>query len=156
MKIMYNLKNGKGSFKGLIGECMFKLTDRYLVITRFFNRNKYFTVFGKYLTKEQAEFIDKNWFSIDAIKISFDGGFKKVCLYEIKTKNKYADPKVFWRTKFTQSTIDVYNKAIELGFGVKVATVRLYDNWNYELEFEDFKNANYCIDKPKQYDLKAA
>jgi len=37
---MFDLKRGGGSFKGIIGECMFKLTNRTVVITRFFNKNK--------------------------------------------------------------------------------------------------------------------
>lgn len=153
---MYNLKKGKGSFKGLIGECMLKLTDKYLVITRFFNKQKYFTIFGRYLSHAQAEFVDKYWFSIDAIKISFENKTKTVYLYEIKTRNNYSCIKPHWRTKFTQSTIDIYTEALRIGFNVKIATVWLLDDWNYEIELEDFKKADYCIDKPKRYDLVPA
>lgn len=152
--IMYNLRNGKGSFKGIIGECMLKLTDKDMVVTKFFNKNKYILIFGKYFSKEQLDFIKLNWFSIDAIKIHFEGG-KKLCLYEIKTKNRYDNPKPFWLTKFTQETNEMYRKALSFGFEVKVATVWLLDNWDYEIELEDFQSAKYCIDKPKPYDLSA-
>ncbi len=148
---MYNLKKCKGSFKGLVGECMFKLTDKYLIVTRFFNKAKWFNIFGKYLTQEQLNFVDAYWFSIDAIKISFEG-YKRIILYEIKTRNKYSQPKYFWKTKFTKSTVDIYNEALEKGFEVKIATVWLRDNWDYEVRIEDFKDADYCIDKPKKYD----
>lgn len=150
---MYNLKNCGGSFKGLIGECMFKLTDKYLIITRFFNKTKWLTIFGKYLTKEQLHFVEKYWFSIDAIKISFCTG-KKVCLYEIKTRNKYSRPKYFWKQKFTKCTVDLYNDALKKNFEVKIATVWLLDDWNYEIEIQDFKDADYCIDKAKKYDYE--
>lgn len=131
---------------------MFKLTDKDLVVTRFFNKSKWFGIFSKYLTADQREFLQKHWFSIDAVKVSFKEG-KEVNLYEIKTKNKYNNPRSFWRTKFTQSTVDVYTQALKRGFKVTVATVWLLDNWNYEIEMADFRNADYCVDRPKQYDL---
>ncbi|MBW2986507.1 hypothetical protein KY333_04010, partial [Candidatus Woesearchaeota archaeon] len=93
-------------------------------------------------------------FSIDAIKISFDKG-KKIYLYEIKTKNKYQKPRSYWKIKFTQSTVNIYREALKLGFEVKIAIVWLLDDWNYEIQFQDFKTADYCIDKPKKYDLKS-
>jgi len=152
---MHNLKNGKGSFKGLIGECMFKMTDKYVVITRFFNKQKYFSIFGKYLSHVQAEFVDKYWFSIDAIKISFENKIKNIIIYEIKTRNKYSRIRPHWKTKFTQSTIDIYEEALKIGFNVRVATVWLLDDWNYKIELKDFQDADYCIDKPKKYDLNS-
>ncbi len=151
---MHNLKNGGGSFKGYIGECMFKLTDKYLVLTRFFSKNKYASIFGKYLSKEQFEFVYTNWYSIDAIKICFDTG-KQIIIYEIKTRNKYDCPKSNWATKFTQNSIDLYKKAIGLDFKVTVATVWILEDWNYEIEFEDFQDAKYCIDESKTYDKQS-
>lgn len=56
---MYNLKRGKGTYKGLIGECMFKLTRRYLVVTKFFNKNKYLSIFGEKFSKKEKDFIEK-------------------------------------------------------------------------------------------------
>ena len=77
---------------------------------------------------------------------------KKIELFEIKTRNKYNNPKPFWITNFTKSTVDIYNKALELGFKVQIVTVWLLDDWYYEIEFEDFLNAKYFISKPKKYD----
>ncbi len=147
---MYNVREQKGSFKGLIGECMFKLTDRYVIVTKFFNKTKWLNIFSKYLSRQQYVFMANNWFSIDAVKIDFPR--HKILLYEIKTKNRYVHPQAFWKTKFTQSTVNLYNEALKLDFEVKTATVWLLDNWNYEICIEDFQNADYCIDKPKLYD----
>ena len=63
----FNLKDCGGTFKGLIGECMFKSYSKSLVLTRFFNKNKYLQIFGQYLTESQANFLSKNWYSLDAI-----------------------------------------------------------------------------------------
>ena len=69
---MFNLKKGKSNYKGWIGECMFKLTDKSVELTRFFVKQKYLRIFGKYFSKNQKEFLNKYWYSLDAIKISFD------------------------------------------------------------------------------------
>ncbi len=151
---MYNLKEGKGSYKGLIGECLFKLTRKYLVVTKFFNKNKYFGIFGEKFSEQEREFIDKNWFSIDAIEFDYTQKPRKVVLFEIKTRNKYAKPKSNWKNKFTLATHNMYNNAESLGFNVKIATVWLLDDWNYNIEIEDFKDATYSIDRPKTYDKK--
>jgi len=151
---MYNLKRCKGSFKGLIGECLFKLTDRSVIVTRFFNKQKYLQIFNGYIHPEQLAFIEKYWFSIDAIRVDLKS--KKACLYEVKTRNKRESFKPHWKTTMTQATSDIYTKALFLGFEVKIATVWLFDNWNYAVEFEDFERAEYHIDKPKPYDRQGA
>ena len=151
---MYNLKDGRGTYKGLIGECLFKLTKKYAVVTKFFNKNKYFQIFGEKFSEKEREFIDRNWFSIDAIDFDYIKNPRKVVLFEIKTKNKYNNPKPNWIPKMTLATHEMYKEALSIGFDVKVATVWLHENWNYEIELLDFASANYCIDKPKKYDKK--
>lgn len=151
---MYNLKKGGGSFKGLIGECMFKLTNKNVVITRFFNKNKYFSIFSKYFNQEQLGFLQQNWFSIDAIDLIFVDGKKQIILYEIKTRNKYRK-ELYFKPKMTLETHNVYNQAKSLDFSTKIATVWLYDNWDYDVEIKDFNERDYYIDKPKLYDKGA-
>ena len=150
---MYNLKNGKGTFKGLIGECMLKLTRRNLILTRFFNRTKFFQLFNRNLTTIHKEFLFKNWYSIDALEWDYTGKSKKLILFEIKTENQKFNVKRSWRRpKMTLATHDMYNHALSLGFDVQVATVKLLDDWNYDIQLSDFSKFNYCIDKPKKYD----
>ncbi|MFC1691469.1 hypothetical protein ACFL0W_04790 [Nanoarchaeota archaeon] len=150
---MLNLRECKGSFKGLIGECMFKLTNKRVVITRFFNITKYFRIFGKYLSKQQSEFLRQNWFSIDAIEITFETGRKKIRLYEIKTKNKYSKEMRF-KPKITSATVKMYSKAKGLGFIVNYATVWFLSNWDFEVEILEFNEQIFYIDKPKRYDKR--
>jgi len=149
---MYNLKKGKGTYKGLIGECLFKLTRRYLVLTKFFNKNKYLKIFEDKLSEQERNFINKNWFSIDAIDFDYTKKPRKIVLYEIKTRNKQPNPKPHWVEKMTLATHNMYNEALKLGFEVKIANVWLYDDWNYDIEIKNFNEAKYCIDKPKIYD----
>ena len=149
---MYNLKKGKGTYKGLIGECLFKLTRKYLVLPKFFNKGKYLKIFESKLSEKEKNFINKNWFSIDAIEFDYTTKPRKVVLFEIKTRNKYIDPNPNWGQKMTLATCNMYNEALNIGFNVKVATVWLHDNWNYHIEIVDFNQARYSIDKPKIYD----
>ena len=146
---MHNLKEAKGTYKGLIGECMFKLTRKYAVINKYWNKRKYFEVFGKHLTQLQIQFINRHWYSLDALEISFNP--KKVTLYEIKTRNIYSTELGF-KPKITESTVVIYEKGIAAGLNVKIALVELHSDWNYKVNVVDFNEDNYCIDKPKKYD----
>lgn len=149
---MYNLKRGGGTYKGLIGECMFKLTRRCLIVTKFFNKKKYFEIFGDRFSKKEYNFLDKNWFSIDAIEIDYTKTPRKIVLFEIKTLNEYYARKSNWIPSLTFSTYKIYNEALRSGFDVKFAIVWLKDNWEYDVEIVDFKNLDYYVDKPKKYD----
>ncbi|MEK6900400.1 MAG: hypothetical protein AABX05_04725 [Nanoarchaeota archaeon] len=151
---MYDLKEAKGTFKGTIGECMFKLTNERVVITKFFNQNKYFFVFGKYFNEKQLKFLQENWYSLDAIEINFAQGKQQIFLYEIKTRNKYRR-ELGYKPKMTEASHILYNQSRDYGFIPKLVTVWLYDNWNYDLNIEDFHEELYCIDKPKKYDRVA-
>lgn len=149
---MHNLKKCTGTYKGLIGECLFKLTRRYVIVTKFFNKKKYFEIFKDKFSIEEKEFIDRNWFSIDALEFDYSQKPRKIILFEIKTKNKIYNPKYFWPPKMTLATHKMYNEALSKGFDVKIAIVRLLDDWNYDVEIIDFSRDNYYIDKPKKYD----
>ena len=151
---MYNLKKGKGTYKGLIGECLFKLTRKYLVNTKFFNKDKYLKIFGDKFSKQERDFINKNWFSIDAIGFDYSKYPRKVVLFEIKTMNKLLSPRYNWLPKMTLVTHNMYKEAFNMGFDVKVATVFLCDDWDYEVEIKNFDDVQYYIDKPKKYDKR--
>ncbi|RMF56075.1 hypothetical protein D6745_00350 [Candidatus Woesearchaeota archaeon] len=144
---MFNLKKYKGTFKGLIGEYMFKLTDDKLIITKSYNRSKFFRTFSR-LNSKQRNFLYENWFSIDGIK--FENG--KIVLYEIKTRNKYNN-KLHFKPKTTRRTHEMYQEAKQLGFVVKLVTVWLCKNWDFEVEMQDFSEKYYYVDKEKKYDM---
>jgi len=147
---MHNLKKFNGTYKGMIGECMFKLTRDKTILMKCFNKNKYLTIFSKHFTIPQKEFIQRNWHSLDAIEISYNKG-KEIKLFEIKTKNEYRK-KLGFKLKITQSTANLYEYAKKIWFKVIVATVHMHNNWNYSITLTDFNLLHYCIDKPKVYD----
>jgi len=154
---MYNLKRGKGTYKGLIGECLFKLTRRYLIVTKFFNRDKYFEIFKDKLSEEERGFLYKNWFSIDALEFDYNKNPRKVVLFEIKTLNDFYYQKMNGLNripKITLNTFNLYNEALKKGFDVKIAIVWLKENWDYNIEITDFNKCKYLIDKSKKYDKK--
>lgn len=147
---MYNLKENNGTFKGIIGECLFKDTNENVILTKFFNKNKFINLFQKQINAEKLNFLINNWYSIDALEL--DKVNRIIILYEIKTKNKYNNKLDLYKPKMTLATHKLYNKAKELGFSVKLAIVLLLKDWNYEIKIENFDSINYCIDKPKIYD----
>jgi len=146
------LRRFNGSFKGTIAECMFKLTNDRVVITKFFNKVKYFTVFGKHFTDEQKAFLETNWYSIDAIEVFFSDGQRNIILYEIKTKNKAYEKKIKWPHKITQNTVNMYRKSAEIGFKPIIVIVWFLENWNFEIEVREFESGWWTIDRPKLYD----
>ncbi len=150
---MYNLKGCKGTFKGIIGECMFKLTRNWAVLPLFFKFSKYRERFYKYYSVDQIDFLRKYWHSIDAIEIKFLFGKPIPYLYEIKTKNSYRKH-IGFKPKMTMSTEEVYSDAKKLGFVGKIAIVYFQDNWKFEVNIKDFDKKFYCLDKPKLYDRK--
>ena len=152
---MYNLRVPGGTYKGIIGECMFKLTRRYLILPKFFNKFKYFKIFSDRLSLEEKNFLNKYWFSIDALEFDYSKKPRKIVLFEIKTISNpsFCDHKPEEMIKMTLATHNIYTEAKSLGFDVKIAIVELLDNWNYEVELVDFDKCNYYVDKPKKYDL---
>ncbi|MFA5173982.1 MAG: hypothetical protein WC438_02255 [Candidatus Pacearchaeota archaeon] len=152
---MYNLKEGKGTYKGIIGECLFKLTRRYLILTKFFNRVKYLEIFSWFFDEPKITFLKENWYSIDAIELDYKN--KKPILFEIKTLNDFYYAKLNGINRiplFSQSTIDIYKKALDLGFEIKIAKIWLKKDWNYNVEITDFEDTNYIVSKPRRYDKK--
>ncbi len=144
---MYNLKKGSGTFKGLIGESMFKLTRKSAFLVRFHSKKTFLEKYQGILSLEQKLFLNKNWYSLDSIEVVGN----KILLYEIKTRNKYHTP-LYFKPKMTLETHYLYNEAKKLGFLTKMATVWLFDDWNYDVEINDLEENSYCIDKPKLYD----
>ena len=151
---MYNLKNCTGTFKGLIGECLFKLTRKNVILPRFFNRNKFISIFDKYLNEEQRKFICDNWYSFDALEVDYSILPRKIIIYEVKTRNYLFAPKSEWKYKMTYYSSQLYKQAQKLGFLVRVVSLWLFTNWNFDYKIYEFDPYFYCIDKPKKYDKK--
>ncbi|MFP4119194.1 MAG: hypothetical protein ACLFTH_04020 [Candidatus Woesearchaeota archaeon] len=139
-----------GTFKGTVGELMFKMSDKNIICSRFFSYKKFSYYFYRYFTEEQNKFIKDNWYSFDALKVRN----KELILYEVKTKNIYRKGELSYRPKMTKSTVNMYTSAKKLGFKVMLAFVKLKTDWQYEIELKEFSEENYCIDKAKKYDKR--
>ncbi len=154
---MFDIKKFNGTFKGIIGECMFKLAFPKINLTNFYPSDRFLSYFNKTLTSEQILFLKKHWYSIDAIEVKKEEKENsceyRFILYEIKTRNRYAKELSF-KPKMTRETHVVYHEAEKLGFVCKIATIWLETDWNYSIELQEYNRQFYCIDKPKKYDKK--
>ena len=148
-EIMHNLKGYGGTFKGMVGECMFKLTRKNLFLTRFHPKYRFMKAMKKYLTESQTKFLDLHWYSIDAIEIIND----KPVLFEVKTRNRYYKP-LRYQPKTTASSTKLYQNAQNIGFYVKLIYVWFEKEWNFSVEVKDFSQGLLCIDKGKKWDGK--
>lgn len=122
---MIDLKRCNGTYKCLIGQCMFKLSRQNACLTRFWNRHRYVDTFRRYLTKKQIDFLKYNWTLINSIEFISHKPF----LFEIINKQDSC---------IEESKVKMYGNAKDLGFKVYVAEVIFLDNWNYEVELKRF------------------
>jgi hypothetical protein len=132
---------------------MFKTTRDRLVLPKYWNKEKYFRIFGKYLTRAQETFVRENWFSLDGLEIEATRERTTVTIYEIKTGTDYQQNMRF-KPKMTASTAQLYAEAQRRGFLVRFAVVRFYTDWHFGVEIKDYDPAHYCVDAPKRYDKR--
>jgi hypothetical protein len=151
---MYNLKEYGGTFKGLAGECMCKVTIKGMFLTRFHPMEFVLRKLEPVLTPRKKAFIEDNWLSFDGIALEDD----RIVLYEVKTRNEERE-KEGRSFILTQNCLKMYTVAERMGFVVRIAKVVLLDNWNYSVSMHSLsdilkktwveRNGNY--DKTKYY-----
>ena len=146
---MYDLREQKGIYKGRVGECMAKLVDPGIVLTCMAGSEKYLAACQNNITTEHYSFLRKHWTSIDAVRRGPDN---TIIIYEIKLRVKYRKMKPEWKTNITWSSYNVYKEAIKLGLAVKILTIWMLDDWDYEIEIRNFKYADYTVSKPREFD----
>jgi len=145
---MENLKKFYGTYKGLIGEYIFKLSRKFIILTKLTNKERILDYFNEMLNEKQRKFLETYWHSIDALE--FKKNKQEIILYEIKTKNAFKNK--IYKPKMTKHTHKVYNNAKKLGFVVKLAFVKLHNNWNFDIQELEFNQKYYYIDSPKRFD----
>lgn len=134
---MHNLKRMGKTFKGLAGECMFRLVKTKSYLTRFFPIDFVLRRHDESLNEVQKNFLIRNWLSFDAIEFIEN----EIVIYEIKTRNVEYDTGKY-RTQITQNSVNLLNEAKKLEFTVKLAKVLLHNNWEYEIKISQF---NYDV-----------
>lgn len=152
----YDLRRQDFSIKGKIGEIIIQgkiphcHRTRETSCKRFLN---YQFPFGKIPLKYKI-FLEINWNSIDLLRIiSKDMRFCYIELIEVKTRNYYPNlKKQCYIPDMTTNQFNVYKAAQKLGFVVKSATIWFYDDWRYDLIFDDFNPQNFKVhDGSKRY-----
>jgi hypothetical protein len=132
---MYNLKQYGGTFKGLAGECMCKVTIKDMYLTRFHPIEFVLRKLESALTPRKEAFIVENWLSFDGIQL--ENG--QIVLYEVKTRNLERElqgrPFIL-----TQNCLRMYTIAERMGFVVRIAKVVLLDDWNYTVSMHSLKD----------------
>ena len=144
---MYNLKRLNGTFKGNIGECMFKLTRHNFFLTRFHSKNETLNKVSEYLTSEQKRFLRSNWYSIDGFEVIN----RCVVLYEVKTRNRHKTARLY-KPKTTLAEVMMYRIARNIGFKVRIVNVWFEDNWDFSVQINEYNENEFYVDKPKPYD----
>ena len=145
---MHNLKKQTGTFKGTIGECMFRIVYNKVIINRFFNKQRCLDYYYNYFTKNQLNFLDTYWSSIDAFEV--DEKNKKIILYEIKIRAaEYKN--MDYPMRLSPRIAQIYKKAPELSFETKLAIVWFCNNWEYYIEIINFDDGYYYIDHSQNY-----
>ncbi len=134
---------------------MFKSTRKWAVTTKLVPRRYYLPQLEGRITKEQIQFLDKYWLSLDCIELTYEKGIPKLILYEVKTKNFIENRPAWWKPCITQSTVNIYREAIKLGMEVKFAFVDLHDNWEYEIRLEPFEVETCHVSVPREYDRES-
>ncbi|MFT4312826.1 MAG: hypothetical protein ACMXYA_00290 [Candidatus Woesearchaeota archaeon] len=137
---MYNMKKFGGTFKGLIGECLFKFVQKKVYLSSFHNiKHVLRKIEEEYsFSTEQKTFISRNYSSIDAIELS-----KKPIIYEIKTRN--AQHSNQFKINITNNSIKILQDAKKLGFEVRLVEILLHSNWNFDCKISDFTYPNHKL-----------
>ncbi len=147
----YNLRKLKGTFKGIIGECMFKLIRKSSFLTWFTRYNEFISYNKQYISQREADFLRRFWHSIDAVEIKDN----RLVIYEIKTKNYYS---AYYEKRFqpeiTKASYNAYMLAKKIGIRVWLVKILFFDNWKFSICYKEINRSNCFIDKEKRYDKK--
>lgn len=139
---MNSLKKTSGTFKGLAGECMFRIAKPQIILTHFQSKKFALRQVEKVYTKEQIDFLSENWDTIDAI----DSCEPKV--YEIKTKScDYGK----YKARVMANCHNTLKKSAKLGIKPILAKVILEEDWLYRVVEIDYLRADVNVIMPKKY-----
>ncbi len=151
MGLKFNLKKERGSIKGDIGEVLVKNKLLYLHRTRELSPTWLETRIYK-IPQKIKEFLLKHWYTIDLFKfINENNVVKTLELYEVKVRGYYnkrwedSNRWKFYKSTISTNALKAYKEAQEIGFNVKIAEVRLYDDWECEILYYDFKPEEFYI-----------
>lgn len=139
---MNSLKKSSGTFKGLAGECMFRLVNRETILTHFQPREQAIKQLQETYNKEQINFLLNNWDTIDAINI------KETKIYEIKTKScDYGKYKI----RVMANCHNTLKKASKIGIKPILAKIIFEEDWLYRVVEKDYLLEDLEVIIPRKY-----
>jgi len=149
--IRFNLKKEKGIIKADIGESIVKNKIGFVHRTRELPHS-WLDKTSFEIPEQIRNFLIKNWNTLDLFKFIMENDkVTNLELYEVKTR-AYYDEKWekenrmrFHKPTITNNALNTYVEALNLGFRVKVAEVRLLDDWDYELFLSNFDSKQFQI-----------
>jgi|GEM_PF-2036367 len=102
--------------------------------------------FGK-LPDKIKDFLKENWFSIDSFRFRIKNKKEiNLELFEIKLRSYYPNlRREAYIIDMTSNELEIYKKAIKMGFNVFVVVVWLYDDWRYDLSIKSLKDSEIKI-----------
>ncbi|MFH1769971.1 MAG: hypothetical protein ABH828_00255 [archaeon] len=139
---MNSLKKASGTFKGLAGECMFRIEKNNTILTHFQPKEHAEKQLREVYTKEQIIFLLENWDTIDAINT------KKTKIYEIKTMScDYGKYKI----RIMANCHNTLLKAHKIGIKPILAKIKLEEDWLYKVVETDYLQEDCQIVVPSKY-----
>ncbi len=134
-----NIKNGPdGNLKGEVGEVIAKFAIKKAISTREFH----YTILKEVgFNHEQVSFLQENWKSFDLIDL------EKSTIYEVKTR-KYFNSKLRAeqnKPEISPHFLTVAERALILGFKIKVVDVTFFSDWKYGIEINEFNKNKFRI-----------
>jgi hypothetical protein len=134
-----------GSYKGLIGEAVFAATFTEYILTRFHPKNRYLTKLT--ITRDQASFLDKHWYSIDAVST------REPCIVEVKIWSQKSR-KHRYKPRASLKTIEVMERSRDFGFRPLLAFITLRDDWVVDIILQDWCTDDVTPTDFRRYDAR--
>jgi hypothetical protein len=145
---MYNLRKIRGTLKGSVGEAIFISIKNHTHATKFDSYEWLNKLNHLEIPKKILNFLKANWATIDVFEFIVQGNFvTNLILYEIKTLNNYSSKGINFGRKpvITQNSLNFYLAALNHGYIVKSVYVILYDNWEFDINVNDFLPRNFNV-----------
>jgi hypothetical protein len=139
---MNSLKKASGTFKGLIGECMYRIENPRIILTHFQPKELAIRQLREIYDDKQIAFIFANWDTIDAIATN------ETTVYEIKTRcGDYGK----YKLRVMANCHNTLKKAARIGITPKLIKVIFEEDWLFRVEETDYLDEHLEVIVPKKY-----
>jgi hypothetical protein len=93
----------------------------------------------------QKKFLEKFWKYLDIVR--YDKG--KIEIFEVKTR-KYIFLKNIWKKhSISPFMLELYTRALFLGFEIKVFEITFLENWNYKYIVKPYNKSLFSLSKTR-------